>query len=174
MCQDLEILVLELKIYKTNWLVIGNYKPPSLSDIVFTPEISNNLTIYQSTHGNVLLMGDFSMTPNNPKLSELIDDHELCTLIATGFKSINPICIDNFLNNKKTCFMETLTFETGAFDPHKLTGTMLRSTFAKEKPKKMFTISIKTLTIKGLRRNYKSSYSQCQILNHFILHLKSF
>ena len=38
MCQDLEILVLELKIYKTNWLVIGNYKPPSLSDIVFTPE----------------------------------------------------------------------------------------------------------------------------------------
>ena len=48
--QDLEILVLELKLSRTNWLVIGIYKPPSLSDIVFTSEISNILTFYRSTH----------------------------------------------------------------------------------------------------------------------------
>ena len=44
------------------------------------------------------------MTPNNPELRELIDDHELCTLISepTCFKSINPTCIDNFLTNKET------------------------------------------------------------------------
>ena len=44
------------------------------------------------------------MTPNNPKLRELIDDHELFTLISepTCFKSINPTCIDNFLTNKET------------------------------------------------------------------------
>ena len=52
----------------------------SLSDIVFTSEISNKLIFYLSTHDNILLMGDFNMTPNNPKLSELIADHELCTL----------------------------------------------------------------------------------------------
>ena len=138
--QNLEILVLELKLSKTNWLVIGTYKPPSLSDIAFTSEISNILTFYRSTHDNILLMGDFNMTPNNPKLSELIADHELCTLISepTCFKSINPTCIDNFLTNKKTRFMKTLTFETGVSDHHKLIGTMLRSTFAKGKPKKMF------------------------------------
>ena len=80
------------------------------------------------------------MAPNNPELRELIDDHELCTLISepTCFKSINPTCIDNFLTNKKTRFMKTLTFETGVSDHHKLIGTMLRSTFAKGKPKKMF------------------------------------
>ena len=85
-------------------------------------------------------MGDFNMTPNNPKLSELIADHELCTLISkpTCFKSINPTCIDNFLTNKKTCFMKTLTFETGVSDHYKLIVTMLRSTFAKGKPKKIF------------------------------------
>ena len=70
--------------------------------------------------------------------------------------------------------MKTLTFETGVSDHHKLIGTMLRSTFAKGKPKKCFTVAINTLTIKGLKKNYKSSYSQCQILNHFIFHLKSF
>ena len=134
--QNLEILVLELKLSKTNWLVIGTYKPPSPSDIAFTSEISNILAFYWQTQDNILLMGDFNMAPNNPKLSELIADHELYTLISepTCFKSINPTCIDNFLTNKKTRFMETLTIETGVSDHHKLIGTMLRSTFAKEKP----------------------------------------
>ena len=116
------------------------FKPPSISNIIFTSEIRNILTFYRSTYGNILLMGDFNMTPNNPKLSELIDDHEFFTLISepTCFKSINPTCIDNFLTNKKTRFMKTLTFETGVSDHHKFIGTMLRSTFAKGKPKKMF------------------------------------
>ena len=85
-------------------------------------------------------MGDFNMTPNNPKLSELIADHELSTLISetTCFESINPTCNNNFLTNKKTRFMKTVTFETCVSDHHKLIGTMLRSTFAKEKPKQIF------------------------------------
>ena len=146
-----------MKLSITNWLVIGTYKPPSLSDIAFTSEISNILTFYRSTHDNILPMGDFNMIQNNPKFSELIDGHELCTLISqpTRFKSVNPTCIDNFLTNKKTCFMKTLTFETGVSDHHKLICTMLRSTFAKRKPKKKFTIATKTLTIKGLKNNYK-------------------
>ena len=64
MPQDLEILILELKLSKTNWLVIGTYKPPSLSDNIFTSEIRNILTFYRATYDNILLMGDFNMTPN--------------------------------------------------------------------------------------------------------------
>ena len=63
--QDLEILVLESKLSKTNWLVIGTYKPPSLSDIAFTSEISSILTFYRSTHDNVFFMSNFNMTPND-------------------------------------------------------------------------------------------------------------
>ena len=74
MRQDLETLVLELKLSKTSWLVIGSYKPPSLSDITFTSKIRNILTFYRSAL-DILLMGDFIMTPNKSKLSELIDDH---------------------------------------------------------------------------------------------------
>ena len=53
-------------------------------------------------------MDDFNMTPKNPKLSDLIDNHELCTLISesTCFKSINRTCIDNFVTNKKNSFHE--------------------------------------------------------------------
>ena len=87
-------------------------------------------------------MGDFNMTPNNPKLSELIADHELCTLISepTCFKSINLTCIGNLLTNKKTHCMKTVTFETGVSDNYKLIGVMLISTFSKGKPKKMFYV----------------------------------
>ena len=175
-CQDPEILVFDLKLFEPNWLVIGTYKPPSLSDIAFKSEISNILTFYRSTHDNILLMGDFNMVPNNPKLSELIADHELLTLISepTCFKSINPTCIDNFLTNKKPRFMKTLTFETVASDHHKLIGTMLRSTFAKGKPKIMFYRCYINLDNKSLKKNYKNSYPQSPILNHFNLHLKSF
>ena len=59
--QDLEILVSELKLSKTDWLVIGTYKSPSLSDIAYTSEISNILTFYWSIHDNILLVGDFNM-----------------------------------------------------------------------------------------------------------------
>ena len=72
-------------------------------------------------------MGDFNMAPNNPKLGDLIADHKICSLISepiTCFKSVNPTCIDNFLTNKKTRFMKTLTFETGHLI---ITGTMLRN-----------------------------------------------
>ena len=77
MRQDFEILALELKLSRTNWLIIGTYKPPSLSDIAFTSEIKNILTFYLSTHDNILLMGDFNMTLDNPNFIELIEDHEL-------------------------------------------------------------------------------------------------
>ena len=71
MYQVVEILVLELKLSKTNWLVIGTYKPPSLNDITLSSEIRNILEIRNnnwSTHENILLMGDFNTTLNNPKI----------------------------------------------------------------------------------------------------------
>ena len=111
MCQDLEILALELKLSKTNWLIIGTYKPPSLRDITFTSEIKNILSFYRSTHDNILLISHFKMTLDNPNFNELIEDHELSALISEptcfkSIKSINPTCIDNFLTSNKNLFFE--------------------------------------------------------------------
>ena len=79
---DSEILALELKLSKTNWLIIGFYKPPSLIDITFTSEIKNILTFFRSAHDNILLLGDFNMTLDNPNFNELIEDYELSALIS--------------------------------------------------------------------------------------------
>ena len=58
-----------------NWLIVGTYKPPSLSDLTFTSEVKNILTFYRSTHNNISLMGDFNMTFDNPDFYELIENH---------------------------------------------------------------------------------------------------
>ena len=80
------------------------------------------------------------MSLDNPNFNELIEDHELSALISgpTCFKNINPTSIESFLTSKKSRFMNTLTFEAGLSDHHKFIGTMLRSTFAKGKPRKLF------------------------------------
>ena len=92
MRQDFEILTLESILSKSNWLIIGAYKPPSLSHTTFTSENENILTFYRSTHDNILLMGDFNVTLDDPNFNELTEDHEPSALISepTCFKIINP------------------------------------------------------------------------------------
>ena len=72
MRQNLEIPVFELKLAKTNWLIIRTYTPPSLNDITFTSESTNIGTFYRLFCGNILLTGDFKMTSKNQKLNKLI------------------------------------------------------------------------------------------------------
>ena len=70
--------------------------------------------------------------------------------------------------------MKTLTFESGVSDHRKLIGTMLRSTFTKGKPKKMFYHCYRNFDNKKFEEELQKNYPQCQISNHFNLHLKSF
>ena len=56
MCQDPEILVLEMKLSKINWLIIGTYKPSSLNNFTFTSEITNIRTLYWSSDENISLI----------------------------------------------------------------------------------------------------------------------
>ena len=97
MCQDFEILALELKLLKTNGLIIGTYKPPSLSDITFTSGIKNLLVFYQPTHGHILVIGEFNMVLDNPNFNVLIEDHELSTLISEPTSHVLKVLIQHAL-----------------------------------------------------------------------------
>ena len=92
-------------------------------------------------------MGYFNMNLVNPNFCELIEDHKLSTLIPepSCFKSINPTSIDNFERSKRSRFMNTITFETSVSDHHKLIGMILRTKFAKSKPKKFYFSNLKRL-----------------------------
>ena len=141
MRQDLDILVSELKL--SNWLIISTcYLRISITKWKLetsTSKIKKFLIFFPSFHDIVFLMGNFNMTPNHLKLNELIEDHKLHNLILepTCFKSINVAYVDN-LSSKKTRFMRTLTLEAGVSEYQKFIAAMLRSTFTKGKPKKIF------------------------------------
>ena len=87
--------------------------------------------------------------------NELIENHELSTLISEPkcFKDIHPTCIETFLKSKKTCFMNTLTFETSLSDHHKFIGPMLRSVFADSITRKYFSAVTKAVIMKSSKKN---------------------
>ena len=93
------------------------------------------------------------MTLDNPNFNELIEDRELSALIAepTCFKSINSTCFDNFLTNKKTCFMNTLTFEMNVSNHYHLLERFQDLHLPRLNLKKYFTAVTKTLIIKSLK-----------------------
>ena len=80
------------------------------------------------------------MSTENPNLKNLMCSFDLESLINSPicYKSINPICIDLILTNKKNHFMKSATFETGLSDHHKLVTAILRKTVSKSNSKKLF------------------------------------
>ena len=47
----------------------------------------------------------------------------------------NPSCVDLIITNKSRSFQNNCIFETGLSDFHKMTLTVLKSSFAKQKPR---------------------------------------
>ena len=53
----------------------------------------------------------------------------------TCFKNIEkPTCIDLILTNRPLCFQNTIVFDIGLSDFHKLTITTMKANFQKQKP----------------------------------------
>ena len=93
------------------------------------------------------------MSIENPNLKNFMCSFDLESLIdsSTCYKSINPVCIDLILTNKKNHFMKSATFETGLSDHHKLTTTILRKIISKGNSKKMFYRDYKRSDQKNLK-----------------------
>ena len=55
-------------------------------------------------------------------------------MLTTCYKP-NPSCVDQIRTNKPRTFQNSCTFETGLSDFHKMTVSVLKSSFAKQKPR---------------------------------------
>ena len=75
---------------------------------MFIERLSNQLNDLHTSYGNILLLGDFNMTPEDLKLQVFCDTHDIENLIKvpTCFKGKNPTCIDLILTNQKAAFYE--------------------------------------------------------------------
>ena len=152
---NIEILTIELVLTKRKWLILGLYKTPSLRSEIFISEVTKALTFYSEKYDNILLMGDFNITPENHHIKDFTDSNEFENLIKkpTCFKSTSPTIIDLFLSNRKGCFMKSSANKKGISDHHKLIYTFLKSTYTKGKPKFVYNRRFKNFNKELFKKN---------------------
>ena len=105
----IEILPLELALTKRKWFILGLYETRSLRSEILILEVSKTLSFYSEKYNNMLLMGDFNMTPENHHLKDFTDSNDFENLIKEPicFKSTLPTTINLFLINRKGCFVKS-------------------------------------------------------------------
>ena len=97
--------------------------------------MSNQRNDLHTSYDNILLLGDFNMTPEDLKLQGFCDTRDIENLIKepTCFKGKNPTCIDLILTNKKQPFMKF-----GISDFHAFTTSIMKLTYVKGNTKIKF------------------------------------
>ena len=83
-------------------------------------------------------------------MMNVMDSQNFTNLIKnnTCFKGLGS-CIDLILTNRKYCFKNTSSDETGISDHH-LIFSIMKTTFASEEPKNSFIMTIKLFLMKAL------------------------
>ena len=82
-------------------------------------------------------MGDLNSEISEERMNIFCNTYYFKCLVKepTCFKNINnPSCVDLILTNKSLFSQHTKVIETGLSDFHRLTGTMMKSTYQKKQP----------------------------------------
>ena len=132
---------MEINLRKNKLLLVGTYHSThekyGVKDQVFFDQISLALDVY-SSYDKFLLAGDFNVREEDDMLDEFMNSYHAKNLVKepTCFMSKdNPSCIDLFITNSYQSFQKTTTVTTGLSDFHKMTVTVLKTTFPKSKPR---------------------------------------
>ena len=83
-----------------------------------------------------MVFGDFNLECANPVMINFMDSQNFTNLIKnnTCFKEVGS-CIDLIRTNRKNCFKNSSSYETGNSDHHHLRFSIMKTTFASEEPK---------------------------------------
>ena len=136
--ENIECVISEITISKKKWLTLGIYNPDVKTITKHLSAVEKNLDHYLPYYDNVIIFGDFNCEMTEETLANFCSLYNLKCLIKepTCFKNAeNPSCIDLILTNRPRCFQNSSVIETGLSDFHKLTITVLKTSFRKMPPK---------------------------------------
>ena len=83
-------------------------------------------------------MGDFNIEPHNATMRNFFQIYGCKNIVKdkTSVKNpINPICIDLIITNRPKSFQESEVIETGLSAFHKMSLTVMKVFYNKQKPK---------------------------------------
>ena len=135
--KKVEGIFINLTIRNTKWLIMGGYNPDKKNIKVFLDHISKELDRFLPKYENFLLLGDFNSEMSEDEMKIFCETYNLTNLITdpTCYKSVeNPSCIDVMLTNRRLCFENSITVETGLSDCHKMTVTVMKKYYKKLEP----------------------------------------
>ena len=86
---DIEGIFIEINLWKTKWVILGTYHPPSQSVEYFFKHLSFALDTYRQTYEKFLLAGGFNSKETEPCLSEFLSNYGSTNLVEdkTCFKN---------------------------------------------------------------------------------------
>ena len=84
-----------------------------------------------------MVFGDFNLEPTNLVMINFIDSQHFTNLVKnnTCFQEVGS-CIDLILTNRRYCYKNTSSYETGISDHHHLIFSIMKTTFESKEPKK--------------------------------------
>ena len=107
---------------------------------------------------NFILIGDFDSEMHEDAMNVFCTTYNFKNLVKepTCFKNANnPSCIDLILTNKPSFFQNTSVLETGISDFHKLTLTIMKSSFVKQEPKIFTYRNYKKFSNENFRNDFR-------------------
>ena len=127
----------ELKFRKKNWLLCCTYNPNRNVITNHLDAAKRSLDPYSRKYDNLMVIGDLNAKTNVECMKLFCETYDLSSLIKvlTCYKNPEkPLCIDLPSTNQPKNFQNSSVVETGLSDFHKMTVTVMKSTFEKLKP----------------------------------------
>ena len=148
--KDIECILLDLRIRKKRFLLVGGYNPDKKKISHFLGHLSKCLDKHLANFDHFLVIGDLNSSTSEKAMKEFCEMYDLENLIKkpTCFKNPdNPSSIDVILTNSKNMFQNSITLETGISDFHKMVITVMKVYSEKQEPIKVKYRSFKNFNL---------------------------
>ena len=135
--KPIEVLFIKLNFRKKKRFVSCSYNPNKNNISSHLQRLRNSLDLYSAKYENIILIGDFNVSPEESHMETFCESYGLKNLkVPTCHKNPqNLSCIDLILTNSPLSFQSSGVIETGLSDFHKMTVTVMKTTFEKSDPK---------------------------------------
>ena len=99
---------MELNVANKKYVIFSIHIPPKQVINYFSNNLSEGLGFYSKHYENVCLLGDFNATPSNPRLTLVLENQNLKSMIKnpTSFKSSISSATDLILTNNSYLYQK--------------------------------------------------------------------
>ena len=170
--KNVEAIFVEINLRKSKLLLIGTYRSThaehGINDNDYFQQIGLCLDTY-CNYDKFLIAGDLNVQEHESSIQDFLIEFSAKNLVKdkTCFKNLdNPSCIDLFLTNSSQSFQNTTTVSTGLSDFHKMTVTVMKTTFPKAKPKVLLYRDFSKFIENNFRRELKDKIQNIVIKDY--------